>query len=115
MSILIPVGILVAGAIGTLLRAVVTDIDGDFDRQVIGTLAVNVVGSFLLGLLSGSGGDLAVIAAVGGLGSLTTFSTFISQVESMYRETTMEKAATYVLISVIAGVVAALIGIAVAP
>lgn len=49
-----------------------------------GTLAVNVAGSFLLGLLMGAGGEgrwlvpptARVLAGVGFLGALTTFSTF---------------------------------------
>mgnify|MGYP003713193005 FL=1 len=43
-----------------------------------GTLLVNVVGAFLLGLLAGSGASAATMTIVGtgGLGALTTFSRF---------------------------------------
>ena len=98
--------------IGTLLRVVITGLDTHFNRQIYGTLAVNVAGSFLLGVLTGSDGDLALVTAIGGLGALTTFSTFISQVERLARTETVEKAAAYVLASVILGVTAALFGLA---
>lgn len=112
--LVVALGVLIAGAIGTLLRVVITDLDARFNRQLVGTLLVNVVGSFLLGLLSASDGNLAVVTTIGGLGALTTFSTFVSQVECINRESTAEKAAAYVLASVILGVAAALVGIALA-
>jgi CrcB protein len=44
----------------------------------VGTLAVNILGSFLLGLtvFSGLGGDLSLFFAVGFCGSFTTYSSF---------------------------------------
>jgi len=44
-----------------------------------GTLAVNILGSFLLGLLAGItlGADASRIAATGLLGAFTTFSTWV--------------------------------------
>lgn len=113
MTVLLPVGVLIAGMIGTLLRAVVTGLDANFSRQLVATLSVNVAGSFLLGILTGSDGDLALVTAIGGIGALTTFSTFVSQVERLARTATVEKAAAYVLASVILGVTAALIGLAI--
>lgn len=48
------------------------------DWVPVGTLAVNALGSFLLGLavFSGLGGDLSLFFAVGFCGSLTTYSSF---------------------------------------
>ena len=110
----IAIGVAAAGAVGTLLRALATDIEGSFRRQLYGTLAVNVIGSLLLGLLSGSQGTAAIVLGVGGLGALTTFSTFISQVERLNREDSATSAATYVIASIILGVTFALVGIALA-
>ncbi len=39
-----------------------------------GTLLVNVLGSLLLGLLTGSGAPVPSVVGVGGLGALTTFA-----------------------------------------
>ncbi len=110
--VIVPLGIIVAGALGTLLRVVVTNLDAAFNRQLVGTLLVNVVGSFLLALLSASNTDLAIVAAIGGLGALTTFSTFIAQVEGISRKTNTEIAGAYVLASIILGVAGALLGLA---
>lgn len=67
----------VGGAVGAICRFAI-------GRQVthdwvpVGTLAVNTLGSFLLGLavFSGLGGDLSLFFAVGFCGSLTTYSSF---------------------------------------
>ena len=53
-----------------------------------GTFAVNVTGSFLLGLLVGSAlrGDALVLAAAGLLGSYTTFSTWMFESHRLAEE-----------------------------
>ena len=94
------VGVLIAGALGTAVRVLLTDLDAAFSRQVVGTLAVNVVGSFALGVLSAFDGNTALIIGVGGLGALTTFSTFISQVERINREAKGEQAFALSLIHI---------------
>ena len=43
-----------------------------------GTLLVNVAGSLLRGLLRGAGAPVPLVVGVGGLGALTTLSTFAS-------------------------------------
>jgi CrcB protein len=72
-----PVLVGVGGAVGALLRYVTTAVL-DAESFPFGTLAVNVVGSFVLGLLtfSGAGGDVLLLAGVGACGSYTTFSSF---------------------------------------
>ena len=107
-------GVIVAGAVGTLMLVLATNLEGSFRRKLVGTFAVNVVGSFLLGLLSASESNTALIIGIGGLGALTTFSTFISQVERLNRDESATTAAMYVMASVIVGVTAALVGIAIA-
>lgn len=65
------------GAIGALLRYATTRVVAD-GTLPYGTLAVNVVGSFVLGLLTfgGAGGETALLVGVGACGSYTTFSSF---------------------------------------
>ncbi|GAA3534064.1 hypothetical protein AFL01nite_21070 [Aeromicrobium flavum] len=68
-----------AGGVGAVLRLVV---DGLVSRSVrtsvpLGTLVVNVTGSFLLGLVvarTTGGGDVARVVGIGLLGGYTTFS-----------------------------------------
>lgn len=63
-------------AAGAVLRALTA-------RRVPGrraTLAVNVVGSLLLGLLGGAGARTSALLGVGFCGGLTTFSTYALEV-----------------------------------
>ena len=68
----IPAFLALAGA-GAALRWLATDRWPGGHR---GTLLVNVLGAFLLGLLAGSDASAATLTVVGtgGLGALTTFS-----------------------------------------
>ncbi len=84
----------VGGAVGALLRYAVRELlpplaDG---RIPLATLAVNVAGSFLLGLLAGVMLQRATIPAelrlgvtVGLLGAFTTFSTFSVETVDLMR------------------------------
>ena len=110
---MIVVGVALAAAVGAAVRAVVTGLDAPFDRQMYGTAAVNIIGSFFLGLLAGSDSTSAntlAIIGVGGLGALTTFSTYISQIERIAREQKASIAVVYGAGSLIAGIIAAFIG-----
>lgn len=65
------------GAIGALCRHYLAEA---VKRETfpLGTLTVNAVGSFVLGLLTFAGvtGDAALLVGVGACGSFTTFSSF---------------------------------------
>lgn len=65
------------GAIGALLRQVVSR-HVDVEEYPLGTVTVNVVGTFLLGVITfvGSTSDLMLFFGVGVAGSFTTFSSF---------------------------------------
>jgi len=65
------------GAVGALLRYYVSE-RVDVDAFPLGTLTVNVLGSFALGLVTfaGAGNDLALFLGTGACGSFTTFSSF---------------------------------------
>ncbi len=76
------------------------------------TAAVNVAGSFLLGLASGWTSPTLTIVGAGALGSFTTFSSFVAQwSESVAEPDRQGQAIAYLAISVFGGLVAALLGI----
>ncbi len=68
-------GFLVAAGLGAALRLVAIE---RWPKGHLGTLTVNVVGSFALGLLAGTGTTTLTVIGTGGLGAFTTLSTFVS-------------------------------------
>jgi CrcB protein len=81
MSAGVWVGIGLLGGLGAVARVL---LGAAVDRRASspfpwGTLAVNVTGSFALGLAVGAGldGDASVLAATGFLSAFTTFSTWV--------------------------------------
>ncbi len=82
-----------------------------------GTVAVNVVGSFVLGLLIGVWGFSELDATrtgvtVGLLGGFTTFSTFSLDFVSLWENGRTGEAALMITISVAGGILAAFAGLA---
>jgi CrcB protein len=94
-----------AGAAGVLTRYGVTQALGA-TAAPWSVLAINVVGSFLLGLLAGAGAgeDARLVAGVGFLGGFTTFSTFSLDVFADLESGRPGRAAAYVALSVLLGV-----------
>ena len=86
------------------------------------TLAVNVVGGLLMGLLAGwlafRGGahseSLRLFAAVGVLGGFTTFSAFSLEAALMIERRQLAMAGGYVAVSVVLSIAALFIGLMVA-
>jgi len=83
------------------------------------TLAVNVLGSLLMGVLAGwlarhgTGGETwRLLLGVGVLGGFTTFSAFSLELALMIERGTLGAAALYVSVSVLAGVGALFAGLA---
>ena len=76
-----------AAFVGAALRALVTDLDGSFQRQFVGTLVANIAGAFALGVVSQRtfSSELMQAIGVGGLGAFTTFSTAMLQIECIGR------------------------------
>jgi fluoride exporter len=78
-----------------------------------GTLTVNVAGSFVLGLLTGLPANAAVTALVGTgfCGALTTYSTFGYETLRLARNGDRFPAAANVVVSLLAGLGAAGVGL----
>lgn len=103
------------GAAGSAVRYSVDRLYGTRDFP-IATLTVNLVGSFLLGLLVGWIGDrlapavrLAIFTGV--LGGFTTFSTFALETSVLIRSGHATSALAYLALSVAAGVALATVGL----
>lgn len=79
-----------------------------------GTLVVNVIGSFALGLLHDVGPPAMTVLGVGGLGAFTTFSSFARDAVALAERRQAALCVTYVVVSCAAGIGAAAIGIAIA-
>lgn len=105
----------VAGAAGALTRYGITLAVGPRPFP-IATLAINVTGSFLLGLVLtlGAAGRLSPQAttalAVGFLGAYTTYSTFSWELFTLGRADRLLTATAYLAASVALGVLAAALG-----
>jgi CrcB protein len=100
-----------AGAIGRFLldRAVAARAGRQFP---FGTLAVNLTGAFLLGLVTGlaARGDAEVLAGAATLGSYTTFSTWMLETHRLTEEGEVGHAALNIAVSLAVGLGAAALG-----
>jgi fluoride exporter len=76
-----------------------------------GTFTVNVVGSFVLGLVSvAAGPGVTALVGVGFCGTLTTYSTFVYETVALAERRAVALAAVYLTGSVATGLTAALCG-----
>ena len=82
-----------------------------------GTLAVNIIGCFLIGIVYGlsARGNINIewrlFLATGFLGGFTTFSSFSNDTVSLLRDAQYWQAFSYVALSIIVGLVATFVGI----
>lgn len=78
----------------------------------VGTLAVNLSGAFLLGLLLGAslGGSAYTLAGSATLGSFTTFSTWMLETQRLGEDGESRSLAANLLVSIAFGLAAAAIG-----
>lgn len=107
------------GAVGAMLRyGISSGIYTWFGRGFpYGTLAVNLLGSFAIGLLSilliekfNVPHEVRLALVVGVLGALTTFSTFSWETLDLMQQGMMQKAFLNVLLNVVICIAAAWIG-----
>jgi CrcB protein len=113
-SVAIWVGVLLIGGIGSVARFLV-------DRAVarraarpfpFGTLTVNISGAALLGFLGGLAlsKDAALLTGTAFVGAYTTFSTWMLETQRLGEERQMRPAVANIVVSVVLGVAAALLG-----
>ncbi|HME17891.1 MAG TPA: fluoride efflux transporter CrcB [Mycobacterium sp.] len=108
------VGVLIAGGFGAVLRFLV---DGAVARRAarsfpFGTLAVNISGAALLGLLGGLALNrhAALLADTAFVGSYTTFSTWMLETQRLSEERQLRSAVANLVASIVLGIAAALLG-----
>ena len=111
MSALAWLGVALLGGIASVARfeldrVVQLRIGGEFP---FGTLVVNTVGSFALGVLTGLGAtdDTAVLAGTATLGSFTTFSTWMLETERLGEDGESAYSAANIAVSIACGLCAA--------
>ena len=115
---MIPVWVAVAGGLGAAARFM---LDGALTARLsrslpTATLVINLLGSFLLGLVTGGIDDGAALRAalgVGFLGGFTTFSTASVELVRLVRAERPAAAAALALTMLGLGVAAAVLGLAV--
>ena len=105
-----------AGAAGVLARYWISlAVDGEGDGVLWATVAINLGGSFALGLLvaSGWGGhDSRLALGTGLLGGFTTYSTFSVQAVVAADDGRWGTVGAYIAVSVLGGIAAAAAGYA---
>lgn len=102
-----------AAAVGALARAEAGRRWNRHEGLALGTLVVNVTGSFLLGLVSDLTTPTLTIVGVGALGAYTTFSSFARDTVALVELGRVRLAAFYVGASCTLGIAAAATGVAI--
>jgi CrcB protein len=117
--VLVWAGVAVLGGLGAMLRVEVERFvsarlhEAEFPW---GILAVNVSGSFVLGLLAGAAlhGDALLFAGTATLGAYTTFSTWMLDTDRLGDDGERWLGVLNIVVSVLVGVSAAALGRAIA-
>ena len=113
-TVLVWAGVMLIGGIGSVLRFLV-------DRAVarraarsfpFGTLTVNISGAALLGFLGGLAlsKDAALLAGTAFVGAYTTFSTWMLETQRLGEERQMRPVFANIVVSIVLGLAAALLG-----
>src|SRR3984957_397579 len=113
-TVLVWTGVVLIGGIGSVLRFLM---DRTITRRVarpfpFGTLAVNISGAALLGFLGGLAlsKDAALLTGTAFVGAYTTFSTWMLETQRLGEERRMWAAGANIVVSVLLGIAAALLG-----
>lgn len=108
------VGFVVAAAAGAFARAEAGRRWNRHNELALGTLIVNITGSFLLGLLVNTAPPALTVLGVAGLGAYTTFSSFARDCVALLEQRKVRLAALYLGATLVLGIAAAAVGVALA-
>ncbi|MBN9743288.1 fluoride efflux transporter CrcB [Amycolatopsis sp. A1MSW2902] len=114
MTVLVWIGVALIGGTGSVLRFLV---DGFVANRAgkafpFGTLAVNLSGAVLLGVVAGAalGHDGALLAGTAAVGSYTTFSTWMLETHRVSEERQYAVAFANIVLSLVFGIAGAALG-----
>lgn len=114
MSVAVWAGVAILGGCGALARFGLTLLVADrlHPHLPLGTLAVNISGAFLLGLVVGASlsGDARLVFGAGGIGAYTTFSTWMLETQRVGERGMRRLALLNGVLSVVLGLGAAALG-----
>ena len=110
--------VFIGGGLGAMARYfVTTNLVGKLGNFPIGTMTVNILGSFLMGVVVGiiagraSLENVRLLLAAGFLGGFTTFSSFSAETLTLIQGGQIFSAMTNILVSVVAGLAACFAGL----
>ncbi len=114
MSILVWAGVVLIGGTGSVARFLADGLVGSATKRdfPFGTLAINISGAMILGLLTGLAlsSEQALLAGTAAVGSYTTFSTWMLESQRMAEDRQHLKVIANVAASLVLGVAAAWLG-----
>jgi CrcB protein len=114
VSVLLWVAVVLIGGAGSVARFLADGVVGSAAGRdfPVGTLAVNLSGAVILGLLTGLalGHDQALLTGTATVGSYTTFSTWMLETQRLTEERQHRKALVNIVLSLAAGIAAAALG-----
>lgn len=103
----------IAAAAGALARAEAGRRWNRHDQLALGTIVVNVTGSFLLGLLADVTPPAFTVLGVAGLGAYTTFSSLARDAVALIERRQAALAVAYLAVTLALGTVASALGVAI--
>lgn len=111
MTLLVGIG----AAIGAMLRYGITNLSNRYltNQFPVGTLLINLIGSFILGLLTGINlsSPMLVLLGTGTMGGFTTFSTYNFELVKLIKSQKISLFMIYLLASYIIGGLMTLLGL----
>lgn len=100
----------VGGFVGAASRYLIAEWIGKPGGFPFGTLAVNLIGCLLIGLLAGLRDEMRLLVVIGFLGGFTTYSSFGLDAVNLLREEPLQ-AFAYVGVHVVLGLGAVWVGL----